>query len=227
MDPTPAATAAPRVALNDVWLEVRFPEPQRCLSWAIVGGGLRTAAAVVWHQVRDGDLGVDTDAADLLRTRLRERGLGRAVGLLTSAPLREYVEATGERDGVRAGCIATVGMSNALRAGDPPGLGAGAGTINLLVWISAPMTRAAQIEALALAAEARTVAVLEADVPSTRSGRPASGTGTDCIVVACPPAGAPLAYAGKHTVAGHLIGATVEEVVRRGIQRWRARVAVP
>jgi adenosylcobinamide amidohydrolase len=98
------------------------------------------------------------------------------------------------------------------------------GTINLLVRVSAPLTEEALAETLALAAEARTLAVLEAGVRSLRSGLPATGTGTDCVVVAAPPAepgGEPLAYAGKHTAVGHLVGAVVEEAVRTGIEAWR------
>ena len=63
-------------------------------------------------------------------------------------------------------------------------------------------------------------------MPSPLSGRPASGTGTDCIVVAAPVApGGPrsaarLAYAGKHTRVGSLLGAAVRDAVARGIARW-------
>src|SRR5207237_10770827 len=75
---------------------------------------------------------------------------------------------------------------------------------------------------LGLAAEARTAAVLEARVPSRRTGKPATGTGTDCIVVAAPDAGARLAYAGKHTPIGALAGGVVREAVERGVRRWIA-----
>ena len=114
------------------------------------------------------------------------------------------------------------GLGNALRAGDPPGPGR-VGTINLLCRSSAPLTAEAQLEALALAAEARTLAVREAGVPSTRTGLPASGTGTDCIVIASPRGRAPggVPYAGKHTAIGHAIGAAVLEATRRGVERSR------
>ena len=84
----------------------------------------------------------------------------------------------------------------------------------------------AQLEALALAAEARTLAVREAGIASTRTGLPASGTGTDCIVIAAPdaPHDQCAAYAGKHTALGHVIGAAVHDATRLGILRGqRAR----
>jgi adenosylcobinamide amidohydrolase len=214
-----------RVEQEGRWLVVRFDAPHATLGWAPVGGGAGRARAVAWHQVFDRELDRDTDAAALLRERLAGRGLADSVGLLTSASLGGYMDVGVEHDGVAARCVATVGLSNALRVGDPPGPGPAVGTINLLVWLSVGLSEAARLEALSLVAEARTLAVLEAGVPSRRSGGPATGTGTDCIVVASPEASAgvaPAEYAGKHTVAGHLVGMAVEEAVRRGVAGWVA-----
>lgn len=214
----------------DRFLVARLPEPHEVLSWAVVGGGRRRAETVAWHQVFNRELGPEVDPRELLRGRLREAGIPDAVGLLTSASLGAYTDVEKRCDGVSARCVATVGLGNALRAGDPPGVGstiaaaARVGTINLLVRVAAPLSEEALAEVLALAAEARTLAVLEAGVRSLRSGLPATGTGTDCVVVAAPrpEAGAePLAYAGKHTAVGHLVGAAVEEAVRTGIGGWR------
>ena len=61
-------------------------------------------------------------------------------------------------------------------------------------------------EALAMAAEARVAAVQEAGILSRRTKRPATGTGTDCIVVASSSRGGTQQYCGKHTLLGELIG---------------------
>lgn len=224
-----------RLALLDRFLVARLPGPHDVLSWAVVGGGRRRAQVVAWHQVVNRELGPDTDPRALLRGRLADAGIPHAVGLLTSASLAGYTDVERECDGVAVRCVATVGLGNALRAGDPPGIGstiaaaARVGTINLLVRVSAPLAEEALAEALALAAEARALAVLEAGVRSLRSGLPATGTGTDCIVVAAPaPSGGKrLAYAGKHTAVGHGVGAAVEEAVRTGIEAWRRSSAPP
>jgi adenosylcobinamide amidohydrolase len=126
--------------------------------------------------------------------------------------------------GYAARAVATVGLGNALAAGDPPGPLA-LGTINVLAQLSHPLEDGAFAEALALAAEARTAAVLAARVPSQRSGEPATGTGTDCIVVAAPePATAASheRWVGKHTALGALLGGAVREAVVRGCARWVA-----
>jgi len=214
------AEASIDVELAAGWLVVRFAAAHATASWAIVGGGLGETCAVAWLQVADAELGPGVDPAALLRDRLAARGLTGAVGLMTSRRLDRYADVTVRHGALAARCVATVGLGNALRAGDPPGP-ARLGTINLVCRSSAALTTEARLEALALAAEARALAVREAGVPSTRTGLPASGTGTDCIVIAAPAAGHAAAYAGKHTAIGHAIGAAVYEAIRRGVAHSR------
>ena len=79
------------------------------------------------------------------------------------------------------------GISNALRVGNRATvLSTHAGTINLIVVMNRPLTRAAMVEAVQIATEARALAVLEAGIKSVRSGAPATGTGTHCIAIAAP-----------------------------------------
>jgi adenosylcobinamide amidohydrolase len=227
MNPTPQPrgdpgfpTTSPDLQLEQHgrWLVARFATAQRMLSWAIVGGGHHRTRHVAWLQVRDGDLSPPLDARGFLHRRLDERGLGDAIGLMTSASVTAYTDQRVQWGGVSARCIATVGIGNALRAGDPPGA-ARIGTINLLCALDQPLGEDAQLEALALAAEARALAVREADIPSTRSGKPASGTGTDCIVIAAPDRDGGARYAGKHTAIGHVLGAAVYGAVAQGLTK--------
>lgn len=203
----------------DELLVVRLARPHRTLSWAVTGGGLGRARAVVWRQVGDDELLPDVDPAALLRASLTRHDLDGAVGMLTARDLDAFDCVTAARDGICARAVATVGLGNAVAAGDPPGP-IRVGTINVLVQLSHGLDEAGLAEALALAAEARTAAVLAARVPSRRSSRLATGTGTDCIVVAAPDEGAPLGWVGKHTVAGALVGGVVGEAVARGVRRW-------
>lgn len=199
----------------------RFAEPQRAVSWAILGGGLTRARTVAWVQIADADLSPPIDPCELARSRLAAAGIPDAITLLTSRDVRTYVDVDARRGDATARCIATVGLGNALRAGDPPGTDVKLGTINVLCHTSVPLADEAMLEALALASEARALAMREADVPSSVSGQPASGTGTDCIVIASPDSADPQRYAGKHTVVGHLIGCTVHAAVRDGAERWK------
>ncbi|MBM4247622.1 MAG: hypothetical protein FJ148_28180 [Deltaproteobacteria bacterium] len=216
------------VRLDDRLLRAVFARPHRVLSHAVLRPGLVVADEVVWCQVRDDDLAPPVDPGRLLAARLAAAGSPAAVGLLTSAELAGFTDDERAAGRLVVRTVATVGLNNARRAGDPwdvapPAVGTIVGTINVLVRASLPLTDAALIEMLAVAAEARAMAVLDAGVASRRSGLPATGTGTDCTVVAAP-CGDPIAeYAGKHTALGHLVGATVAAAVGRGAAVWLER----
>ncbi len=207
------------IALARPWLEVRLPRPMRCLSWAPARSGLVTADRVLWREVRDSDLTEDLDAAAWLRTELAARGAADAVGLLTSRNVARYRVAEAEVEGVRATCCATVGLTNAERVGRRrAGAPKGRGTINLVCATDAALTEPAQLEALSVATQARTAAVIEAG-HRVATGV-ATGTGTDCIVLACRPGETP--YAGTHTAVGEAVGRAVAEAVRAGVAEWIA-----
>ncbi len=205
------------------WLVVELGEPREMLSSALVGGGRRRASIVAWYAVDGRELTPPVDTRGFLVERLAERGISGAVGLMTSSDLDRYVDVEKSADGRSVRVIATVGMGNALRAGDPASEGGGVGTINVVCAVSAALSEEALVEAIALVAEARTAAVLEAGIPSARSGLAATGTGTDCIVLAAAVDGERIGFAGKHTLVGHLIGDAVGEAVRRGVASWKAR----
>jgi adenosylcobinamide amidohydrolase len=209
------------------FLLVRFAAPQRVASWAIMGGGLTHADAVAWLEVRNADLPIALDPRVVLQRALRELALGRVVGLITSRSLDAYQDVSRTHGGVSARAVATIGLGNALRAGDAPSTMRAAGTINVLCQVSVRLSDEALLEALALATEAKTLAVCDARVPSTGGALLASGTGTDCVVIACAEHGEAVAYAGKHTVAGHLIGSCIHDAVARGIAVWQHENAGP
>ena len=208
------------LSADERFLEVDFESPHRTLSWAIVGGGFGVHRRVVWHFVTRAELTEDVDAIALFKQRLAARGFDSAVGLLTARYLRPYADVAARHGNVAGRAIVTSGLGNALRAGDPPENKSTVGTINVLCHLSVRLSDAAMLEAMALASEARTLALLELDYPSVLSGRPATGTGTDCIVIACPSEGVVHDYAGKHTEVGAVVGQSVYGAMRRATQVW-------
>jgi adenosylcobinamide amidohydrolase len=214
--------SAPSIALRERMLLVSFGTPVRACSWAILGGGFTSPRHVAWIEVEDAELRPAIDPRALSRARLRaERIEGEVIGLLTSRRVATFEDCVVRDRELVAHAVATVGLGNALRAGDPAGAAGRIGTINLLVHVSTPLTDAGLLEASAIATEAKTTAVLEAGITSRLTGRPATGTGTDCTVLACSAEharGAP--YAGKHTRAGAIVGSAAHHVVCEGVRRW-------
>lgn len=220
-----------RISRSEQVLVVDLPAPHACLSFAPHRGGDTVTDTVTNHAVHSAELTLEVDALALLRGR-QSALVGRdGVAMMTACPLEHAVVACArETDGgheVLAVAVATVGLSNLLRAGDAPGALAPLGTINVIVWVSRPLMLGARIEALTIATEARTLAVLEAQLPSRRSGAQATGTGTDCIALltplALPGMGEGEAYAGKHTAVGAVVGRAVYDSVAAGVTSWTAR----
>ncbi len=209
-----------------------FGRPHHCLSHAVLGGGISKKRGAIWYQVRDSDLSLGQDPLLWLRRKLANRHYeDNYIGLMTSANIARFIFICQEHSGLQVDCLATVGLSNACRIGSPTHSKAPCGTINLVCRINAPLTQAAQVEALAMIAEAKCAAVMNAGVQSRlnqiepcRDSRLnlATGTGTDCHTIASrhAPDAPHYPYAGKHTKLGELIGSTCYEAVYKGCQQW-------
>ncbi len=192
--------------------------PHRTLSWAPARPGYAVTSKVAWLFLQIDELRPVADPLRWFAERLEEEGLNDAVGLMTSRRLHQYSLA----EAGDCTCVATVGLSNALAAGDPAAASPECRTINILCAIAVPLTDGALVEAVALAAEARAAVLMESGFRSSVSGRAATGTGTDCIVIAAAQTGAEAAaYCGKHTRLGEQIGRAVRDAVGHGVAQWR------
>ncbi len=212
------------LSLDRPWLVADLGAPRRVLSFAPHRPGFVTARHVVWREVRDADLTPELDVAEWFTCDLARRGHAESVGLLTSRDVGCYVMAAAEAEGQRAVCLATVGLGNAeavgsRRAVNGIGWSTQYGTINLLVQIDIGLTEAAQIEAMTIAAQARTAAVIDCGL-RLPGGHRATGTGTDCIAIAADSGN--VAFTGLHTAAGEVIGRAVHLAVSKGAADWVA-----
>lgn len=204
------------VVLDRPWLEARLPRPMRLLGWAPYGAGLVVSDRVLWREVRNAELTLDFDVEAWFADQMAARAPG-AVGMLTSRDIGGWRQARADVEGVRAGALATVGLSNAEAVGARlPWHPADYGTINLLVVVEAGLTEAAQLEALSIAVQARTAAVMAAGLPLATGV--ATGTGTDCVVLACDAGGG--RHAGLHTAVGESVGAAARGAVAAGVADW-------
>lgn len=239
------------VTLNRPWLIARLPHPMRVLSWAPYGAGYRQTDTILWREVRNSDLSLDFDADSWTRDQVADAGHGPGVVvMLTSRDIGAWVARDVRVGGVSAACVVTAGLSNAESVGrrlpwhsadgtevqGGSGEQAGYGTINMAVATDAALTEAAQLEALTIAVQARTAAVMEGGL-QLATGL-ATGTGTDCVALACNTGafntgacatGADSAgagrYAGLHTDVGEAIGAAVRAATSAAVtdwMRWRA-----
>ena len=203
------------VTLDRPWLIARLAAPMRVLSHAPHGAGYRSTDTVLWREVKNADLPAGFAAEDWFAGQMA-RAPG-AVGMMTSRDIGTWRQARAQVDGVTAQAVVTLGLSNAESVGHRlPWHSADFGTINILVATDAALTETAQLEALTIAVQARTVGVMAAGL-DLATGR-ATGTGTDCMAIACPPGQG--RYAGLHTAVGEAVGAAVLQAVSATAADW-------
>ncbi len=204
----------------------------RVLSSAPRGGGLRTTRYILNHQVPShppkGDSGGDwAHPSHYLRRLAETHGVDSdCVGLMTAVPMTQVVTCRDARDGIRVECFATVGVTNAVRAGEPSRRAEGEtsggrpGTINLILVTNACLAVPALVGAVQVATESKTGVLRDHAVPSWTGSPGATGTGTDAVVVASALRGnGPWhVYAGTHTEIGSMIGLVVAECLIQGLK---------
>lgn len=229
-------------------LVIDLGAPKRVLSSAPRGGGWRLARYIVNHQV-EGNLSPPSASAPARQTvathgdpsRFLRRLAGRlgvdegCVGLMTAVPMTQLVTGRLESEGVWVECFATVGVTNAVRAGEPcyrqpaRSIIDKPGTINLIVITNACLSPSAMVGASQVITESKTGVLRDHAVPSWTGQPGATGTGTDAVVVACGRhgEGSRVLYSGTHTEIGAMIGRVVSDCMRQGLKRaatWATRL---
>jgi adenosylcobinamide amidohydrolase len=209
------------LTLTRPWLEFDLGTPHRVLSWSITAPGFVTARRLIWREVRNADLPRDLDVHAWFRDQLDAKGWQDDVAMLTSRDLDAFEVASATVEGLSVTCVATAGLSNGERVGTRlDRSGKDWGTINIGLRIDAALSDGALIEAMSIATQARTTAVIDTG-HDLATGR-ATGTGTDCIAVAARPGD--IAYAGLHTALGEAVGRATYDAVRTGAQVWMDKV---
>ncbi len=189
---------------------------RRCLSSAVLGGGLRTATHWLNVQVPNGYARLDPDVH--LAEEARARGLDPegTVGMLTAAD----VDAAQARNHGPASVHATVGIGQPLAAaGRLPRAVPTVGTINLLVVLDAALSEAALAGAIQTATEAKAQALADARIGACNHAGHATGTATDSICIAALP-GSSEPFAGPATPVGAAIASAVHAAVLAGARAY-------
>lgn len=207
------------------------------LSSAVTGGGFVRARYVLSHQVPANPLRAPRPSRGWEDPRRALRRVAAAlgvrapfVGLMTAVPLRRLVTCREESDGVWVEGFLTVGVTNAVKAGEPcrpraarPAAGP-PGTINIILVTNARLSHAAMVTAVQVAAESKAAVLLEHGVRSSLSRATATGTGTDATIIVCG-AGPRRRYSGTHTPIGAMIGRIVGRAVAQGLAQEATRPA--
>lgn len=186
-----------------VW---QFEEPVRALSSASVGGGFSRPGWLLNIGVPHNYSRIDLDehAAKIAAGR----GLsGPGIAMFTAVDVTRAEHACFEGASVSA----TVGVTKPTWAADPEaGHALWPGTINVIAFVPVALEPAAMVHALLAMTEAKTQALLEAQVPGT-------GTASDAITLLCSIAGLAQRFGGVRSRWGHRLAMATHTAVQQGL----------
>ncbi len=216
-------------------LVIRLGGRKRVLSSAPLGGGVGLASNILNHQVdANGSIKAHypTPVRSLRKLASQLRLGGKTIGFMTAVSMTQLVTTRVAAEELWVECFGTVGVTNAVRAGEWPLRWAHSkkfnkpGTINLIVITNASLSSAAMVGAVQVVTEAKTGVLRDHAVRSKEDQSLATGTGTDAVVIACALRGqGPFRqYSGTHTIIGALIGKAVARCVSRGLvkaEQWQ------
>lgn len=159
-----------------------------------------------------------------LQQKIAELGLVTpCLGLMTAASMKSFRFRYELIAGYQLFFAVTVGLANSRRIGDfadyqeiaPSALPSG--TINSMLITNIPLSPAARLEGFALLAEAKTAACYDLQITSEKSGKPATGTGTDVTVLASGQDSEMIPFCGKHTLLGQWLGHAAYDAITASI----------
>lgn len=216
------------LAASGTALLLSFPAPRPVLSTALWGGGFRRVRwalnqKLTGYWAAPGDFPGGSPEA-YLRGALARAGCApeESCAFLTSAKMERYRHAVREDRGLAVEVVATGGVEKtAARAGDPPlyreedGQFFPAGTINLMVLVRASLPAYAMVRALLTVTEGKTAALQDLGIAGAVTGRPATGTATDGVMLFADDGAPRLTDAGTFCLLGSLLAGTVHEAVTR------------
>lgn len=210
-------------------IHVALPGARPVLSSAVLNGGWVQADHILNMRVPENFKGDRLDfqpPAVALANYGQSLGLsGGVVGLMTAASMASFRQVSLHTSPATVTVLVTAGVSNAKRAGETAEwrsvgpLAPAAGTINLILLTNLRLARAAMVEAVMVVTEAKTVALAQLGVTSPATGQPATGTGTDAVVIVGGVESPVARYCGKHVLLGEMMAQATIRAITDSLRR--------
>ncbi len=199
---------------------VNLPDTFQVLSWGPFNPGQKKTRCLFNHQLDENtEINIPEIFLNLKKTlNLPEN----AVGLLTSAKVKNFCSHYLQSGPHWVHAIGTVGLDNTRTVGEEADVETtfdNYGTINLILATNSLPDISGQLEALQICTMAKTRALIDMNIKSQKSRTPATGTGTDCIILAAS-GEVKQNYCGMHTRLGELIGQAAYQTIKEGIEKF-------
>ncbi|MDR1166052.1 MAG: adenosylcobinamide amidohydrolase [Deltaproteobacteria bacterium] len=209
-------------------LLIEFTSPQKVVS---TGDGIWEEAThvgnsssppMVWNIQHQGGW----KAAEDILFQTLDLSRDRASLIFTGADMRNLaIKSASYRDLTVVALVTAGAESNALRASKDSGAFYEPGTINIILLSNRALSPGGAASAIVVATEAKSAALWDLDVRSSQTplANPATGTGTDDVIVVLGGAGAPLDYTGGHAKIGELIARVVYDAVSEALRKQNGK----
>jgi adenosylcobinamide amidohydrolase len=209
------------VAVGAEAVVITARDPLTVVSSAVAGGGFGVARSIVNVHVPKNYPWETGDG--VLADFVKRRGLPMPfVGLLTSAWTEQAEVAAATVNGLRALVVVTVGLGNAVSAGNTEAAPTTSSTINTVVVADAEVEPAALVNLVITVTEVKALVLGAAGVRAV-AGATASGTSTDAVVVAATGRGPRCRFGGPISDLGWVVARTAREALGAGVTRWLER----
>jgi len=210
-----------QINLADKTLVVHLPDTFQVLSWGPFNPGQTKTRCLFNHQL---DENIKINVPEIFFNLKKILDLPEnAVGMLTAAKIKNFCSHFFQSGPHWVHAIATVGLDNTRTVGEEADVDSthkldNHGTINLILATNSLPELSGQLEALQICTMAKTRALIDMKIKSKKSGTPATGTGTDCIILASS-GEVEQNYCGMHTRLGELIGQAAYQAIKEGIKK--------
>jgi adenosylcobinamide amidohydrolase/ABC-type Fe3+-hydroxamate transport system substrate-binding protein len=203
-------------------LLIDFTSPQTVISTSdgpkegVITVGNGSSPPMVWDINHSG--GWESDLAE--RFRLLGLNQGTSSLIFTGADLDNLAVVVKSYRDMTVTALVTAGAeSNAVRTSRDIGAYYEPGTINIIVLSTRKISKAGAAKAMISITEAKTAALWDLDVRSSQTPlvNPATGTGTDSIIIVAGGDGPAIDYTGGHGKIGQIIGEAVYEAVMKAL----------
>lgn len=206
-------------------IHIRFDNPLRTISNAVVGAGIQWTADFCNYHVHKGYN--CSDPVSDVNNWLKEASISEynTIGMMTAVNLEDNVVIQEKFEGINMMSVVTAGVGNAVDITETCELEEEwqIGTVNIMVFIDHHLTDGGLVNAVQSATEAKTKAFFDLGIKDPGTQTLATGTSTDCISIAVTQNGDPTPYAGSGTVVGRGIGSVVYKAVIDAIKKYDVR----
>jgi iron complex transport system ATP-binding protein len=207
-------------------VELSTPMPLKTISSAVYHAGLGWYTTFINRTVAQtyNVQSVEQEVEQFLSAN--QYPLANCVVMLTAVPTECAVVQQYEHEGASIIVLVTAGTKHAIDVSKAiqRERSSSIGTINTFVFINGELSEEAFYQAMMTATEAKAKALFDEQIVDSQFGSPATGTGTDSLLISATQHGEIHRYAGPLTKLGQLIGHGVYDATKQAIRHYNKHI---